>query len=88
MQTIADEIVKIQPRGLFTIPKKLRIRLGLSDNSLVKVKEEKGKLIVEPMRALPYPVRSYTDEDIREFIELDKKESEALRKKGLLRAKK
>lgn len=88
MQTFDDEIVKIQPRGLFTIPKKLRIRLGLSDNSLAKVKEEKGKLIIEPVRTLPYSVRSYTDANIREFIELDKKESAALRKKGLLRAKK
>ena len=53
--------------------KKLRTTLGLSDNSLVRVKKEKGRLVVEPVRTFPYSVRSYTEEDIKQFIELDKK---------------
>jgi AbrB family looped-hinge helix DNA binding protein len=84
MQTNLEEIVKIQPRGLFTIPKKLRTTLGLSDNSLVRVKKEKGRLVVEPVGTFPYSVRSYTEEDIKQFIELDKEESEALKKKRML----
>ena len=83
MQISLEEIVKIQPRGLFTIPKKLRTTLGFSDNSLIRVKEEKGSLVLEPVRTFPYPVRGYTEEDIKEFIELDKKESKVLRKKGI-----
>lgn len=84
MQTNLEEIVKIQPRGLFTIPKKLRTTLRLFENSLVRVKSEKGRLVVEPVRTFPYPVRSYTEEDIKQFIELDKKESEVLKKKGII----
>ncbi len=79
-----EEIVKIQPKGLITIPKKLREQLGFEENSLVRMKEEKGKLIVESVRALSYPVRSYTENEVKEFIELDKKETSELRKKGLI----
>lgn len=85
MQQISlEEIVKVQPKGLLTIPKKLRQKLDLAENSLVRVKAEKGRLIIEPLRTLPYSVRSYTEEDLKEFIELDKKEAQILRQKGLL----
>ena len=83
-QVIQEEIVKMQPKGLVTIPKKLRQKVGLLENSLVKVKEEQGRLVLEPVRTLPYPVRSYTQEDIKEFLELDKRESKELKEKGLL----
>ena len=85
MQTyIQKEIVKLQPKGLMTIPKKLREAIGLKENGLARIKQEKGRLILEPVRTLPYPVRQYTGEEIREFLDLDKQESKALRKRGLL----
>ena len=84
MQSTLQEIVKIQSRGVFTIPKKVRKNLGLADDSLVKVTIEKGRLVLEPIRILPFPVRSYTEEDIADFIKLDKEESKALKIKGLL----
>lgn len=83
-QIIQEEIVKIQPKGLLTIPKSLRLRLGFVENSLVRVKEEKGRLIMEAVRTLPYSVRSYTDDEIEGFIKLDKKQSKELKKKGLI----
>lgn len=83
-QIFQEEIVKIQPKGLITIPKKLRQQLGLEENTLVNMREEKGRLIMEPLRTLPYPVRSYTADEVDEFIELDKKETKQLKKKGLL----
>lgn len=79
-----EELVKIQARGLLTIPKRFRQDLSLKANSLARLKKEKGRLIIEPVRTLPYPVRSYTEKDLKEFLELDKKESEGLRKAGLL----
>lgn len=82
MQQIQEEIIKIQPKGLLTIPKNLRLKLGFVENSLVRVKEEKGRLIMEAVRTLPYPVRSYTDDEINGFLELDKKQSKELKKKG------
>lgn len=83
-QVILEDIVKLQSKGLLTIPKKMRQKLGFRENSLVRMKEEKGKLMVEPVRILEYPVRSYTKEELREFIEFDKKETKKLKKKGLL----
>jgi len=83
-QTTREEIIKIQPKGILTIPKNLRLSLGFVDNSLVRVKEEKGRLIMEAVRTLPYPVRSYTDDEIGSFLELDKKQSKELKKKGLI----
>jgi len=85
MQTISqEEIIKILPKGLMTIPKKFRRALGFEENGLARVKKEKGRLIVEPIFTLPYKVRSYTDQEIDEFIELDKRESKGLKKKKLL----
>lgn len=83
-QITQEEIIKIQPKGLVTIPKKLRQKLGFAENSLIRLKEEKGRLIMESVRALPYPIRSYTDDEVDQFFELDEKESKDLRKKGLL----
>ena len=79
-----DEIVKIQTKGLVTIPKKLRQKIGLEEKDLVKIREEKGRLVIEPLRMLSYPVRRYTEQELKEFLEFDKKESESLKKKGLL----
>lgn len=82
-QLTVDEIVKIQAKGLFTIPKKFREGI-FEKNSLARVKKEKGRLIVEPIRTLPYIVRSYTDKEVDEFIDLDKNETKKLKAKGLL----
>lgn len=79
-----EDIVKMQPKGLVTIPKKLRESVGITENDLVRVRTDRGRLTIEPVRTLAYPVRSYTDMELREFIELDKKESKVLRKKKTL----
>lgn len=81
---IAEEIVKIQPRGLLTIPRGFRRELGLEENGLARIKKERGRLIIEPVRLLPYPVRSYTDEEIEGFLRLDAQETKELKKKGIL----
>lgn len=78
-----EEIVKIQSKGLFTIPKKFRTGL-FEENGLARVRKEKGRLILEPVRTLPYPVRRYTDQEIDEFLELDANETKKLKAKGIL----
>lgn len=77
MQVI-QEIVKVQNKGLITIPKIFREEIGLRKNDLIRVKKEKGRLILEPVRTLPYPVRTYSDSEIKEFLELDAKETQKL----------
>ena len=83
-QITQEEIVRIQAKGLITIPKKFRQQLGLEENSLIRMQEEKGRLVMESVRTLPYPVRSYTKDEVNEFIDLDKKETRQLKEKGLL----
>ena len=82
--SFTEEIAKIQPRGILTIPKKLRRSMGLADNTFVKISGNKYRLIIEPVRTLPYPVRGYSDNDIKDFFDLDAQESKQLKTKGLL----
>jgi len=82
--TFTEEIAKIQPRGILTIPKKLRRSMGLADNTFVKISGNKYRLVIEPIRVLPYPVRSYNDNEIKDFFDLDAQESKRLKTKGLL----
>lgn len=85
MQQISfDEIIKLQPKGVLTIPKKFRQALGLDNNSLIRIKKDKWRLVIEPVRTLSYPVRNYTETELKEFLELDKKETEKLKNKGLI----
>lgn len=44
--------VKIQQRGLLTLPKKLRDSLGLKEGQILNVKEKEGKIILEPQATL------------------------------------
>ena len=77
-------IVKIQPKGLLTIPIKFRKALSLEENNLVRAEIDKGRLIIEPLRTLPYPVRSYTEKELKNFLKKDLKDSKELKKKGLI----
>lgn len=85
MQQISfDEIIKLQPKGVLTIPKKFRQALGLDNNNLIRIKKDKWRLVIEPVRTLSYPVRNYTETELEEFLELDKKETKKLKNKGLI----
>ena len=84
MQTVIyEEIIKLQPRGVFTVPKKLRKNL-FEENNLAKISRVGRKLIIEPVRTISYPVRAYTDFEIDKFFDLDAKETTRLKKKGLI----
>jgi AbrB family looped-hinge helix DNA binding protein len=40
--------IKLQQRGLLTLPKKLRDSLGLEEGHIFRVKSHAGKIILEP----------------------------------------
>lgn len=85
MQQVDQSVfVKIQQKGLMTIPKAFRDELGLKKNNIIKVIKKKDKLIIEPMKELSYKVRSYTPKEIQEFIEYDAELTKQLKKKKLL----
>lgn len=83
-QLTQKNTIRILPKGLITIPKKLRDKLGFEENGLAWINAKKGKLIIEPVRTLPYRVRSYADKELKEFFKLDDKETKQLRKKRLI----
>ena len=85
MQTITydEQIVQLQPRWVFTLPRNLREGF-FDENRLAKINRIGRKIIIEPIRTLPYPVRSYTDSEVDEFFELDAKESKELKANGLI----
>lgn len=74
----------MQTKGNITIPKSVRVAMGLTKNSLVRMKVDKGRLIMESVRTLPYPVRSYTPSEVEAFFKLDEKETKKLKAKGIL----
>lgn len=84
-QVPLEDIIKIQAKGLITIPKKMRDTIGVVERSLVRLRADQGKITIEPVRTLPYPVRSYTDEEIDEFFALDEAEGKELRRQGIIK---
>ena len=40
--------VKLQQRGLLTLPKKLRDTLGLEEGQILRIEQKGGKIILEP----------------------------------------
>ncbi len=86
MQTIPiEDIIKVQPKGLITIPKKMRDAIGLMGRGLVRIRADQGKITVEPVYTLSYPVRHYTDEEIEEFFAFDEEQTRLVRKKGIIK---
>lgn len=78
-----EEIIKLQSRGVITVPK--RLREGLFDeDSLARIRRVGRKLVIEPIRTIAYPVRSYTNAEINDFFDLDEKETKNLKDKGLI----
>lgn len=84
MQTVSyEEIIKLQPRGVFTLPKKLREGL-FDENGLARIIRTGRKLVIEPVRTLSYAVRNYTDKEVQEFFDLDEKETKDFKNKSLI----
>ncbi|MEK9200400.1 MAG: hypothetical protein AAB909_00330 [Patescibacteria group bacterium] len=79
-----NEIVKIQPRRVVTIPSKLAGD-GFEEGNFVRVRKVDGRLIFEPVTMPRYSVRRYTDKEVDEFFALDDQQTIELRKKGVLK---
>ncbi len=85
MQAIPmEDIIKMQPKGVITIPNKLRKSVGLTERSLMRIKTKGKQLIIEPLYTTPAP-RVFSDEEINEWLELDEKEGKELRRAGIIK---
>lgn len=86
MQTFPiEEIASMQPKGVLTIPKKIRDAMGIVGRGLVRIRADAGKLTIVPLRTLPYPVRSYTDKELAEFIAFDEEQGKELRRLKIIK---
>jgi len=69
--SVQDESwIKILPKGLITIPKKIREKLGIKEGDVAKVKISKNSIIIEPRELTEY--RLFTDEEIKQWVKDDK----------------
>lgn len=82
--TSFEKYVKVQPKGLITIPKKIRDEMGIVEEAIVKIKRVGRKITIEPVKTISYPVRTYTKEEFKEFLAFDAIQTKELKKKGLL----
>ncbi len=77
-------IVKVQPRGVITIPREFRDQ-SFGENSFLRVKKVSGRIILEPVIILDYPVRKYSDSEVDDFLSFDEEESVKLHKEKILK---
>ncbi len=82
-QVTYEEIIKLQPKGVLTVPKKMRDGL-FDDMGVAKISRIGSKLVIEPVRTLSYPVRSYSENDLKGFFELDEKGTKELKTKSII----
>ena len=60
----------VSPRGQITLPKGVRNRLHLVPGSVVLLREEAGKLVLDP--AAVVPIEHYSDEQIERLLTEDR----------------
>ena len=49
-------LIKVNQRGVITLPKKLRTSLGITEGGLLGVREKDGTLVLEPQQTSTDPV--------------------------------
>ena len=77
----------VSPRGQITLPKPVRARLRLAPGSVLLLREEAGKIVLDP--AAVTPVAHYADEEIERLVGADRAspgERAALRRRWGLKA--
>ena len=69
-------LVRPTSKGQVTIPKSIRQKLNVNSNTFLKVSIKDRKIVMDPVTFLSsdgnIPVRVYTNEEIDEFLKLDK----------------
>jgi AbrB family looped-hinge helix DNA binding protein len=77
----------VSPRGQITLPKPVRARLRLTPGSVLLLREEEGRLVLDP--AAVTPVQHYSDEEVERLVSADRitpRERVALRRRWGLKA--
>ena len=72
----------VSPKGQITLPKPVRARLRIAPGSVLLLREEAGRIVLDP--AAVTPVALYTDEEVERLVEADRvspRERTALRRR-------
>ena len=72
----------VSPRGQITLPKRVRARLRLAPGSVLLLREEAGRIVLDP--AAVTPISLYADEEIERLVGADRvspRERAALRRR-------
>ncbi|MFT5850040.1 MAG: AbrB family looped-hinge helix DNA binding protein [Patiriisocius sp.] len=78
------QTIKLQQRGILTLPKKLRDALDLFEGQSLNVQEENGKIVIEPEKSFDAQLASDLKqglEDIKNGNFIEFSSSEELHKK-------
>lgn len=68
--TIQDEVwIKILPKGLITLPKKMREKLDIKAGDVAKIKISGNSIIIKPRGSVKY--RLFTDKEINQWLKDD-----------------
>jgi len=60
----------VSPRGQITLPKSVRARLRLTPGSVLLLREEEGRIVLDP--AAVTPVEHYSDAEIERLVTADR----------------
>ena len=60
----------VSPRGQITLPKPVRARLRLTPGSVLLLREEAGKIVLDP--AAVTPISLYSDQEIERLVRADR----------------
>ena len=77
----------VSPRGQITLPKPVRVRLRLAPGSVLLLREEAGKIVLDPVAVTP--VSHYAEGEIERLVGADRvspRERAALRRRWGLKA--
>ena len=83
----ATTALVVSPRGQITLPKPVRARLRLAPGSVLLLREEAGRIVLDP--AAVTPVSLYSDEEIERLVKADRvspRERAALRRRWEVKA--
>lgn len=67
---VQEEWLRVLGKGMITLPIRWRKDMGITPGKVVKAKKIGNKVVIEN-EALYAPIRSYTDEEIDQFVKDD-----------------
>lgn len=68
---IPDEIwIKILPKGLITIPKKIREKLSIKEGDVVQINISENSIVIKPRESAEY--RLFSNKEIKQWVKDDK----------------